>query len=549
MLKEMLVIPVILGAGIIGGTNGPSKDGIGDKIIPDFPALQMTIDSGIEIGTNVNRLQDGAIYVIKSALDQNYALTLEHDNITNGDNIVLKEKYVSEYTRYSAALNQCFVARKETDRFGEDAWSFTPYRKEAYVLKFSEDSDMPGGAKDTLSVRKKIEDDPFIDMRQTPECSVYSGSFRVFGQSLGFEAPSRFRIGNMDEYGNEFDFAILDDEIEDGVTKVRLDYYDEEMPENYQWYFEKANSLGINVDNVYSIEGDTPIYCDFKVPADGYYTIKVRNANFLQPELIANDFVDVVMYLYENGPVMCFMNANSEGTDEIIEHVYLNPMNNYSIALNSRNHPGKVVLSVMGYENAYCVTYASDEPGHDFRKVGNDFASDMSNAFMQMPVRNLVNPNANEILNKKDINGKARLQNPYFMMVSEEGSQTGKIKLNATTEIGYTDLPSMEGCEVALWLSTNSAFNNSCIAYRAAKNKKAHNSIGFRGNVTPELAELFSYYFWREYLWEDDLFLGLDRVVQDLARELNVSRYADISILHPIVYTRNPSGSISVTQY
>ena len=545
MLKETLIVPILLGAGIAGGGFTPGAGGIGDPVMPNFPDMLLTSDDGIQIGTDVKALQDGAVYYIKSYLNPNYVISLESNNVTNGDNLVLAEKYTNQWGGYYTS--QMFVARKETDSYGNDAWSFSPYDYQSMVLKFSDDLELNDGARDTLSVRNRIEDGAFVNMFQTPERSVFANSFRLFPGSD--EYTGTFRIGNSDIYGDETDFAILEDEIEDGI-KVRKDYYDDEMPEMYHWYFEKATPLGINVQNVVEILPEGNNYYQFKVSAPGYYTIKTRKPNFIrEPSLNASDFVDTKMMLYENGPVLVFCNHNSDSSVEVIEGVFLHPGRNYGIGLGYVNHPGKVCLSIEAEQTVYSVTYASDENGKDYRKAGYNFVDDMSDYFMQMNMRNLVNPSADEILNKKDINYVQRLQNPYFMMVSEEGSQTGKIKLNANTEISYTDLPSMEGCELALWLSTRSALNNSCIAYRAAKTKKAHYSIGFKGEVTPELAEMFVEYFWCEYFWEDTLDSAIDRTIFYIARELNVSSQANVSILHPTIYIRNASGSITTHQY
>lgn len=546
MLKETLIVPILLGAGIAGGGFTPGGGGIGDPVTPDYPHLQVKIDDGIEVGTDVKALQDGAVYYIKSYLNPNYVISLESNNITNGYNVVLSEKYTDPWG--GCHKSQMFVAKKETDSYGNDAWSFSPYEYQSMDLKFSDDLEFNDGARDTLSVRNRIEETPFVNMFQTPECSVFANSFRLFpGED---EYDGSFRIGTADIYGDETDFAILDEEIEDGYTKVRKDFYDDEMPEMYHWYFEKAPYIGINVDNVVDLTPEGGHYYGFKISSAGYYTIRVSKPFFLrEPNYTANDFIDTSLTLYENGPVLAFANANRDETEEIIEYIYLHPGRNYSIGVGYYNHPGKVCVSVKAVETVYSVTYASDENGKDFRKAGFNFVDDMSDYFMQMNMRNLVNPAADEILTKRDMNNVQRLQNPYFMMVSDEGSQIGKVKLNTNTEISYTDLPSMEGCELALWLSTRSAYNNSCIAYRAAKTKKAHYSIGFKGEVTPELAEMFVEYFWRHYFWEDTLDSAIDRTIFYIARELNVSNQANVSVLHPTIYIRNTSGSITTHQY
>ena len=193
MLKETLIVPILLGAGIAGGGFTPGAGGIGDPVMPNFPDMLLTSDDGIQIGTDVKALQDGAVYYIKSYLNPNYVISLESNNVTNGDNLVLAEKYTNQWGGYYTS--QMFVARKETDSYGNDAWSFSPYDYQSMVLKFSDDLELNDGARDTLSVRNRIEDGAFVNMFQTPERSVFANSFRLESETQIFmvmKQTSRF---------------------------------------------------------------------------------------------------------------------------------------------------------------------------------------------------------------------------------------------------------------------------------------------------------------------------------------------------------------------
>lgn len=230
----------------------------------------------------VSELQDGAVYFIRNVADDDKVMDVYNHDYNNGRNIKLWDS--------NGYGNQRFIARKRV-LFGSDfgtngreVFTFTPINAQDKCLTIQ-------GVSNAENKRLQIRPDSYCDA----QTNVRKYSANAFLVEPGITNNSlRILTGASDytKYLTTYNYGT------ENETEIVQKSYDYSHYQNYEWYFQRVDTLGLYAKNEAVISGQNWQQFWLRVPTDGVYTIQT-----LKREYNTNVYIDTVMELTddENG--------------------------------------------------------------------------------------------------------------------------------------------------------------------------------------------------------------------------------------------------------
>ena len=230
----------------------------------------------------VSELQDGAVYFIRNVADDDKVMDVYNHDYNNGRNIKLWDS--------NGYGNQRFIARKRV-LFGSDfgtngreVFTFTPINAQDKCLTIQ-------GVSNAENKRLQIRPDSYCDA----QTNVRKYSANAFLVEPGITNNSlRILTGASDytKYLTTYNYGT------ENETEIVQKSYNSSHYQNYEWYFQRVDTLGLYAKNEAVISGQNWQQFWLKVPSDGVYTIQT-----LKREYNTNVYIDTVMELTddENG--------------------------------------------------------------------------------------------------------------------------------------------------------------------------------------------------------------------------------------------------------
>ena len=394
-------------------------------------SLQKTIKKAYSeqdaLFTNVDKIDDGAVYFIRNAANTDYVWDMPNGNYKEGTEPIL---YVSK-----GWGNQRFIIHEEAFYEGKQYYTITPLYAPDKTLRVSDKNDnknlVLGSDKNTSLVN-------FLSNKFTIEKSKYG-----FTVSTG--------VSNFEKYIVPKNGNIANDVKLEQVTATNI-----ANTKSSQWEFWKTDTLGVDLENKIKINGDWTHYFNLTPPSLGEFIIETKQ--------YGSDLVDTYLELYDaNG-------SNRLAYSDDID----NGNNRYSRITYNFTSLDDVQVRVRGYnsnENGYVyITLRPKNPlyfagVYDFdKKNNNDRPSTLKDTqqFLSNYYLNVQSNRGKKAILEIAPNGKRKINSDYFVFSGHGYNNCAGVEFyNSTQHEGFIwdEIPSLTGTKIAMWMTCHGARN------------------------------------------------------------------------------------------
>lgn len=469
---------------------------------PTLPE-ETTSDLPTEIWDYANTIEDGAVYFIRSALYDTKVFDVPNSSYSNNTDIIF---YSS-----NGWNNQRFVLNKEFLIDGKMTYSISPLESMDKVLSIPNESNLNNKK---LQIKEKedyshIKSDKFYFIPSTT-----SNSFKIATASSDFT-----------KYLTTQNYSV------DNSTPIVQKTLDTSNELCYEWYLEKTDSLGVNVNNNVYINGTNNVHLNLRVPYSGSYSIKTS---------YLNASIDTYLTLMNEDSTITLASNDDGGGDRFSKITYnLQANTNYAVKVRGYNSSavGNVYLSLYPEKMVYINTYVDPDDNTDIDTRADSIAP--RNAMMNSGyyVDHVINADYS-YMNSNDSSGKSRFNNEYYM-ISSHGYSMGNVTFSPTSIGNPSNFSDMSNTQLAVWAICHGGAEGNA-ADIAATEKNAANSLGWPGLTYPNTSKTFTDKLWDDVLSGVSVTTAVTNAMNHTSSTYwykNIGGWGDDTILNPHLYT------------
>ena len=405
--------------------------------------------------TPVTEIEDGAVYMIRSAENPNLVWDLTNGSLNNGTQVQLYD------TNYSHA--QKFYIRKQFDVNGSITYRMSPLFAYDKVLRLNKNEEYS----------KVVVGD-----------ETYKNDFQLFSDKFRFipvvSNPTHFYIAAVCDDTMNWKYTV--DSVASG-QKIIVRNHSSFTLRKHAWELVKADYVGLNVANKTWVEGTSDFRYVARVPRLGRYVIETYYYGDQQ--------VDTYLALKRDsdGVVVATNDDGGQGWNAKITYDF-QTQEEFSIFVRGYNddvhgycylvfRPEKTLYfsGTYDYDNQKCdrITPLS-KCKENLRKMGY---------FLEVQ----GNFNHNSVYSEQDWEGKLKIDRDYYVFDghgANEGAYSAYFDSKNVDWVHQSNIPSLSNAGLMLWMTCEGGKEDPgtdhCFAMAAAMKGAAY-SLGFRETI------------------------------------------------------------------
>ena len=434
MLKILLLVPILFAGQLL-------------------PVNNRNLTTSPSTWEYVDEIEDGGIYFIRNCYSDK-VIDIPNSNYSNGQDCILYQS--------NGYGNQRFIVRKNGYHRSDPIWSISPLESPEKTLRIENNGVTENNP---LEIQESFD---FVSNSEADNFLLLPGSF-----------PNSWKI-TTGASGYLKSLTTLNYSLSNNTPIVQK-VFDSNYSVYFDWYFQKTDSLGVNVENNVFLNGTNDMYFNLRVPISGQYIVETSKAT--------SELDTKLEVCNSNGTIL---SQNDDGGENYFSKIIynFNSSTDYLIKLYgySANDIGDVILKVMPVKSVYINTFYNDiDTREDSIQPYNLLTN---NGYY---TRHLVNIPKSELL-KADPNGRQRLNNEYYML-SAHGAEDGEVALSPNEGLWGYELPDMSDVRLAVWANCYSGKSGNIAEY-CANYKNALYSLGFPGLTYVDTSKTFTDYLW-----------------------------------------------------
>ncbi len=414
--------------------------------------------------TPVTQIEDGAVYMIRSAQSPNLYWDLTGGSLSNGTQVQLYE------CNYSHA--QKFYIKKQFDMNGYTTYRISPLFAYDKLLRIPNASgySILQVDEETKYTDKTLFNDKFIFSKHQ-----YSDSFDILScvnQDLSINVNvsalvSGEKLYNCDQCQTLSDF--------------------------HSWQLIKTDYIGLNIGNKTWVEGTNEFRYVARVPRLGRYVIETYNCGFYA--------VDTYLTLKRDSDNTVVDTNDDAGEGHNAKIVYnFETIEEFSILVRgfNNNERGYCYLVFRPEKTLYFSgTYDYDNQKYDRVTPLNKCKENLNKMGYFTEVQ--ANFNHNSIYSEQDWEGKLKIDRDYYVFIGHGGNDgTCSVYFDSKNPdwVDQSHIPSLNNTGLMLWMTCRggkepaNGGKDHCFAMAMAM-KGADYSLGFRGDIGRSSANKF----------------------------------------------------------
>ena len=437
----------------------------------------------------VSEIEDGAVYMIRSAENPELVWDLTGGNLSNGTQVQL---YPCNYSQA-----QKFYFKKQFDRNGNPTYRLSPLYSYDKVLKFTSSND------DSIL---KIGDEAYSDFNLFSDKIYFTSAY----QANSFYAHTCF-----DNCQNTGDKYISVGAANSGTKVMIKDSASGHVRYLYRWELIKTDYMGLNVGNKTYVNGMNEFRYVARVPQKGRYVIETHTYGGVE--------VDTYLTLKKDSSNTIVATNDDGGVGRNAKITYnFQSIEEFSVLVRgyNSNYSGYCYVTLRPEKTIYLTgTYDIDIHKHDRTTPLLQSKSYLRNMGYFPEVQ--TNLNHNSVFSTSDWEDTLKIDRDYYFFRGH-GANDGRYALyydGANADYThYTQIPNLPNAGLVAWIICSGAKETSttepghCMA-RASAMKGAQFSLGFRSEIGTSAADTFTKKF-IQYLASYELEEALKRAVQ-----------------------------------
>ena len=379
-----------------------------------------------ELFTNVDKIDDGAVYFIRNAANTNFIWDMPNGNVAEG-----VEPIICTYNGFG---NQRFIVREETKYNGKMYYTISPLYAPTKTLRINDNTD-----KKNLVLGSD---------KNTSLVNFLSNKFMIEKSSYGFTITTG--VSTFGKY-----IVPKDGQIADNVKLEQITSANVTSTKSSQWEFCKTDSLGVDLENKIRINGTSTRFFNLTPPSLGEFIIETKQ--------YGSDLVDTYLELYDrSGNNRLAYSDDIEGANNRYSRITYNFTSVDDVQVRVRgfsaNEIGYVYLLLRPKNPLYFAGV------YDYDKNNNDRPSTLKEAQQFLPNHYLdvqSNRGVDAILELAP-NGKKKINSEYFVFSGHGYSNVAGVEFyNSTNPEGFLwyDIPSLNDTKIAIWMTCHGARN------------------------------------------------------------------------------------------
>lgn len=414
--------------------------------------------------TPVSSIEDGSVYMIRSAENQNLYWDLTGGGLTNGTQVQLYG------LNYSYA--QKFYFKKQFNIYNSPTYRLIPLYDYDKVLRFDSDSE---------NEILKIADETYSDNH------LFSDKICL---TQAYDNPTQFHISTC--FGDALSGNVSVDSVASG-QKIKLKSNNTYYLNQHRWEIIKTDYIGLNVGNKTYINGTNEIRYVVRVPHPGKYVVETRP--------FGGNSIDTYLRLVRDSDNVQVSQNDDGGIDNnaLITYNFSNTEEHSIFARGySSNVTGYCYVVLRPLKTIYMTgTYDIDNQHIDRVSALNDakpYCRDLG--YFPEVYGNL---NHSTVFTDMDWEDKNKIDRDYYLFYGHGGAGgASAFYFNGSSpdQTYYYSLPTFLYADLIIWMICNGANYdpqnsiNHCMAYDSV-DRGANRSLGFRGEIWNITADKF----------------------------------------------------------
>ena len=415
--------------------------------------------------TPVTEIEDGAVYMIRSAENPNLVWDLTNGSLNNGTQVQLYD------VNYSHA--QKFYIKKQFEVDGSTTYRMSPLFAYDKVLRLNKNEEYS----------KVVVGD-----------ETYKNDFQLFSDKFRFipvaSNPIHFYIAAVCDDIMNWKYTV--DSVECG-QKIIVRNHSSFTLRKHAWELVKTDYVGLNVGNTTLINGKNETRYVARVPYTGRYVVETHSFD-------TNVVVDTYLTLYRDSDGVRVDYSDDDGEGRNAKIVYnFETIEEFSIFVRgySDNTHGFCYLVLRPEKTVYFSgTYDYDNQKCDRVTALNKCKNSLGKMGYFLEVQ--ANFNHNSVYSEQDWEGKLKIDRDYYVFYGHggnEGTYSAYFDSKNVDWVRQSVIPTLSNTGLMLWMTCRGGKepdtgSEHCFAMAAAM-KGATYSLGFRGDIYANEADVF----------------------------------------------------------
>ena len=419
-----------------------------------------------ELWEPVTEIEDGSVYMIRSAQNPDLVWDLTNGSLNNGTKVQL---YNINYTQA-----QKFYVKKQFDVNGYETYRFSPLYNYDKVLRVTSKSQ---------NANVQLADETYTDLH------LFSDKFAIL--KIHSSIPTQFAITSCVNQDTGMKISVNSLASGQKLVNKTHSYYVSNMITT--WEFIKTDYVGLHVKNKTWVEGTSDFRYVARVPFTGRYVIETSAYYSSQ--------VDTVLVLKRDSDGVVVATNDDGGEGYFSKIVYnFQTTEEFSIFVRGYNDDcrGSCYLLLRPEKTIYLSgTYDIDNHHHDRTKALNESKPYLRSMGYFPEVE--TNFNHDSIFNEYDWEGGLKMDRDYYFFRGHGGNDgTCAVYFDGANPdwVHNSQIPTLTRAGLVAWIICSGANEptsgtDHCMA-RATAMMGAQHSLGFRKNIGTNAADTFT---------------------------------------------------------